>query len=177
MLKRDRAASASIARKCARMLARLLPPQVELVIGTLDERGIAGTDPAAVERILATLCAHARDLMPNGGSMRIDCRNTFLDSGYLLSHPWLTPGAYLCVSLSATGAVCDAESRPQAPEPLASTSELRRTQPKVAMLHALVEEEGGMVHFSSVAGQGCVARLYFPLVDGPSAACSEERKM
>lgn len=162
MLKRDRAASASIARISAATLARLLPAQVQLEAGTLDERGVARIDLRALEQILSTLCAHAREVMPNGGSMRIDCRNTFLDSGYLLSHPWLTPGAYVCVSLSATGPVCDA---------------LHRTQPKVAMLHALVEEEGGMVHFSSVAGQGCVARLYFPLVDGSSAAFSEERKM
>lgn len=169
MLKRERAAVAGIARMSAAILARLLPAQVQLEAGTLDERGVVRIDPRALEQILATLCTHPRIAMPAGGTIRIECRNTFLDSGHLLSNPWVVPGAYACVSLSAIGVARDAATRQSASEPIPTTSEAHLAQPDVPMLCALIEEQGGMVHFSSVAGHGCVTRLYFPLADGASA--------
>ncbi|HEX9728279.1 MAG TPA: PAS domain S-box protein [Gemmatimonadales bacterium] len=159
------------------MLERLLPESVKLrVVDTTDESDVVLLDAEALEQMLVNLCTNARDAMPAGGSLRIECARAQLDEGYLGSHPWVVPGPYLSISVTDTGSGMDQQTRERIFEPFFTTKPPGEgTGLGLAMVYGLMKRHRGMVHVYSEPGLGTTVRLYLPVTGGTPAARTERR--
>lgn len=164
VLLRQLVAPALIVRRVAERLKQHLPLHVQLEIGELDERSIARIDAKALEQLLAGLCSISRDAMPEGGTIRIDCRTTFLDSTYLSTDPWIIPGFYVCVSISDTGSGPAAATHHRVSELLWGKSARPGAARAESMLRGLFDRHRGMVHISPPSNRGMIVRLYLSVV-------------
>lgn len=155
---------AAVVAEMAGMLERLLPAFVRLEVGTLETGSTVRLDSGALEQVLANLCTNARDAMPDGGTIRIECEATWLDAGYHATHPWVKPGPFACISLSDTGSGMDEATRARVFEPFFTTKALGvGTGLGMAMVYGMMKDHDGMVHVYSEPGRGTVIKLYFPL--------------
>ena len=49
------------------------------------------------------LCINAKEAMPEGGRLRIETKNTFVDEEYCRLHPGAKPGRHVLIEISDTG--------------------------------------------------------------------------
>ncbi len=147
------------------LLRRLLPETIQIKLA--DITGPADTilaDTGAVEQMLMNLCTNARDAMPEGGALRIECERTWLDEGYHATHPWVKPGDYVSIAVTDTGTGMDEHTKRKVFEPFFSTKPASKgTGLGMAMVYGLMKEHNGMVHVYSELGQGTTVKLYFPV--------------
>lgn len=176
MLQRELLAPAAVVRSFGGMLTRLVPETIRIELGELDESQVTRLDPGALEQMLANLVTNARDAMPTGGRISVDCRASFLDSGYHATHPWVTPGHFVCIAVSDTGQGMSESVRQRIFEPFFTTKSTGQGSGLgLAMVYGMMKEHGGMVHVYSELGAGSVVRLYFPVVDGVGKAPPRRR--
>jgi two-component system, cell cycle sensor histidine kinase and response regulator CckA len=167
MLARESLAPAAIVQQFSGMLRRLLPVAIRLELDVPDASGVTRLDVGALEQMLANLVTNARDAMPDGGVIRIECRREYLDSGYHATHPWVKPGAYVCISVSDSGQGMPDAVRQRVFEPFFTTKPVGKGSGLgLAMVYGMMKEHEGMVHIYSEPGKGTIVRLYFPVVEG-----------
>ncbi|MCL4865085.1 MAG: response regulator, partial [Gemmatimonadales bacterium] len=146
------------------MLEPLLPAYIQLEVGVLEPTRVS-LDPGALEQVLTNLCTNARDAMPKGGTIQLECATTWLDAGYRATHPWVKPGEYVCLSVSDTGDGMDEATRFRVFEPFFTTKPAGiGTGLGLSMVYGIMKDHDGMVHVYSEPGQGTVVKLYFPAV-------------
>lgn len=158
-----------------RVLQRLLPESIEIQISAGESIGTVRADPGALEQILLNLATNARDAMPEGGTLRIECRRERLDASYHATRPWVIPGEYVCIVVSDTGVGMDEETQRRIFEPFYTTKPAGEgTGLGMAMIYGLVKQQGGFVHVYSELGEGTEVKLYFPAMDVEAAAETQQ---
>src|SRR5256885_2939345 len=80
------------------MLRRLIDTGIRIETRAFESLSAFRADPAQMEQVLLNLAVNARDAMPNGGVLRIETDEAFLDAAYAAAHPGVTAGG--CVGLS-----------------------------------------------------------------------------
>ncbi|MDW5318552.1 PAS domain-containing protein [Rhizobium sp. PL01] len=145
------------------MLRRSLGEAVEI------ETVIAGglwnclIDPANVENALLNLAINARDAMNGTGKLTIEAGNAYLDDAYAQAHDDVTPGQYVVLSVSDTGAGIPEEILDTVFEPFFSTKEEGKGSGLgLSMVHGFVRQSGGHIKLYSEVGHGTTVKLYLP---------------
>ena len=158
------------------MLRRVVPENIEMEFLSEEPTGTVQADGGAVEQILLNLVTNSRDAMPKGGELRIELRQTLLDEGYALTHPWVVLGEFVCLSVSDTGVGMDKRTIEKVFEPFFTTKPRGAgTGLGMAMVYGLVKQHGGFVHVYSEVGQGTTIKVYFPVVQEHSIAAVGHR--
>jgi signal transduction histidine kinase len=75
-------------------------------------------DPGQIQRVLLDLATHARDAMPDGGTVTIETRRIVLTEAFVAQHVTVQPGVYVVLAFSDTGSGIDAEMQLHLFEPL-----------------------------------------------------------
>jgi len=170
----------------SRLARRVLPEDVDLGVRADTEGTVIRADPVAVEQILMNLVTNARDAMPAGGTLRIEAARVAVGEERCRSWGWGTPGEYVVLSVSDTGAGMDAETRRRIFEPFFTTKPVGRgTGLGMAMVYGLVKQHDAYVDVGSEPGKGTAVRIYFPaikesavetgLAESPAARGGHER--
>ena len=74
-----------------------------------------------LETAIVNLAINSRDAMPEGGKLTIETGNAYLDRAYAEAEPDLTPGQYVMVAVTDTGAGISPDNLPQVFEPFFTT--------------------------------------------------------
>lgn len=149
----------SIVGLLARTLGERIPIQVNLAAGLWPVL----VDPAQLESSLVNLATNARDAMPNGGALMIATANRVLDGEYAAGHAELTPGDYVMIEVSDTGAGIPPEIMTRVFEPFFTTKEPGKgTGLGLSMVFGFVKQSGGHINVYSEPGKGTTFRLYLP---------------
>jgi CheY-like chemotaxis protein len=124
-------------------------------------------DANQLEAAIVNLAINARDAMPNGGKLTIDAANVFADEDYSRTTPELSPGQYVCISVSDTGFGMTAEVLERAFEPFFTTKDLGHgTGLGLSQVYGFVKQSGGHIKIYSEQDQGTTIKIYLPKLVG-----------
>jgi CheY-like chemotaxis protein len=128
-------------------------------------------DRSQVDQILANLCVNSRDAIAGGGNITIETRNIVLDVTFCDSHPGLTPGDYVLLSVEDNGCGMGKETLDKLFEPFFTTKEIGKgTGLGLAMIYGIVKQNRGYITVNSELNVGTTFRIYLPRHRGETDA-------
>jgi PAS domain S-box-containing protein len=151
-----------------RLLARALGEQVELETHLASGLWPVEADPGQIEQVLVNLAVNARDAMSVGGRLVIETSNHEL----LEERAGASPGRYVRLTVSDTGAGMDQQVADHAFEPFFTTKPKGAgTGLGLSTVYGIVTEAGGQIELYSEPGVGTTVKVYLPATDrGPTPA-------
>ena len=166
------------------LLRRTLGEHIEFITSLDKTLWPALMDPGQLEQVLTNLAINARDAMPKGGRLAIDCENVDVDSAYAAGRPGLAPGRYVRIRVTDTGSGMDAVTLQRVFEPFFTTKPKGQgTGLGLATVYGIIKQAGGDVSIYSEVGVGTRVHVLLPasdvapmqfraVVDGPSRKVS-----
>ncbi|MEZ6063630.1 MAG: PAS domain S-box protein [Planctomycetaceae bacterium] len=118
-------------------------------------------DPTELSQVLMNLAINARDAMPEGGTLTFEAHNTTLHES--ASAVGLSPGDYVCVSVSDTGTGIPPDVVDQIFDPFFTTKEQGRgTGLGLATCLGIIKSHNGNVSVYSEPRRGTKFTVYLP---------------
>lgn len=157
----------ALVRSMSDLLRRTLGEQTILESHLHADLWSAMTDANQLESALLNLCINARDAMPDGGKLVVETDNVRLDERYTQNHPGLTPGNYVALSVSDTGAGMSPATLEKVFEPFFTTKPIGQgTGLGLSMIYGFAKQAGGHVRIYSELGMGTTVKLFIPASEG-----------
>ena len=145
------------------LLQRALGENVNVRVKAGKALWPARVDPSQVDDAIVNLAINARDAMPDGGTLTIETRNVALDDDYAAQHVEVTPGDYVMLAVSDTGAGMAPEVVARAFEPFFTTKqEGQGTGLGLSQVFGWIKQSGGHIKIYSEVGHGTTIKLYLP---------------
>jgi signal transduction histidine kinase/CheY-like chemotaxis protein len=136
-----------------RLLRRLLGEDVKIVLELPDSVVHVKLDPMQLEQVVVNLAVNARDAMPRGGTLSIRVERP--------------APAVVRLVVSDTGVGMTEEVRARVFEPFFTTKPVGKgTGLGLALVFAVVRQNGGTVNVDSELGRGTTFTIDFPEVEG-----------
>ncbi|WP_295488173.1 PAS domain-containing sensor histidine kinase [uncultured Pseudomonas sp.] len=136
--------------------------RVQLIDRTQPDLWLTCVDPPQLESALLNLCLNARDAMPEGGAVSIQCENIDMDP-LLAAGLDAAPGEYLHLAVADQGEGMTQEVAERAIDPFFTTKPLGQgTGLGLSMVYGFVRQSGGQMQIQSTPGQGTTVHLYLP---------------
>ncbi len=156
------------------MLSRTLGEQIEIEVIPAQDLWLGLADPSQVESALTNLAINARDAMPDGGRLTIETANKHLDESYAAESIDVTPGDYVMLAVSDSGAGIPPDILDRVVEPFFTTKEEGKgTGLGLSMIYGFAKQSRGHMRLYSEVGHGTTVRLYLPRA-APGATVVEE---
>jgi signal transduction histidine kinase/ActR/RegA family two-component response regulator len=119
-------------------------------------------DPLQLEAAILNVALNAAAAMPTGGKLTIELASVSLDEAYAARHPEITPGQYILIALSDTGAGMPAETVARAFDPFFTTKpDGHGSGLGLSMVYGFVRQSGGHIKIYSEPGHGTSVKFYF----------------
>jgi two-component system, cell cycle sensor histidine kinase and response regulator CckA len=148
------------------LLRRLIGEHITLQISKAPDLGRVRGNEIQLEQVLMNLVLNARDAMPEGGTLAVATRNVEVTDILGREQLRLTPGPYVMLSVSDTGAGMDAVTQASIFEPFFTTKAPGEgTGLGLATVYAIVQQAGGAIYVYSEPGLGSTFKVYFPRID------------
>jgi len=159
-----------VLREVIALLKRTLPKSISIreSFAAPDGSGTAASlvvgDPGQIHQVFLNLALNARDAMPGGGVLTFQTEAVTLDEQSCGLLAVSSPGSYLRVSVSDTGAGIPYEHQARVFEPFFTTKDNKKgTGMGLAMVYGIVKNHGGAVELVSQPGHGATFNIYLPL--------------
>jgi len=134
---------------------------------------LAMADPAQIESALVNLVLNARDALPNGGRIVIECTATAIDEAYANRFEELSAGDYIVLSVSDNGTGMPPEVLKRATEPFFTTKDVGKGSGLgLSMIFGFAKQSGGHLNIYSELGHGTTVKLYLPQANGTDEAAA-----
>lgn len=147
----------------AKLLRRTVGEHIEIMVDADSDAWPVIADRAQLEAAITNLATNARDAMPKGGRLTISVARRYLDDDYSSIHPEVTPGEYMLIAVSDTGAGIAPELMEHIFEPFFTTKdEGKGSGLGLSMVYGFIKQSGGHVSVYSEPGIGTSVRLYLP---------------
>lgn len=146
-----------------------LPAGVRVKVSALPNAQVMG-DAVELHQIIANLCSNAAQAMPRGGEIDIAVELLTVSAGRALTVGLLTPGEWLCLSVTDSGVGLDAAQMQTIFQPFYTTRKSGvGTGIGLTVVRNIVTSMGGAVHVMSRPGGPTRFSVYFPAVHAPAA--------
>jgi len=153
----------SLVVRTSELLRRSIGDHITLTTGLASGLWDVRADPNQVENALMNLAINARDAMPQGGRLMIETRNVVVDAEQVGAGLDLTPGDYVAMSVSDTGAGIPPEIRNRVFEPFFTTKPIGRGSGLgLAMIYGFAKQSSGDVTLYSEVDHGTIVTMYLP---------------
>ena len=140
------------------LVGRSCNESIELTFDFADDVPPIEADPGELQSSLVNLVINACDAMPDGGTLTIgSARRT------VQSHPHLSPGEYVVLTVRDTGTGMTDEVRQHAFEPFFTTKEIGKgTGLGLSAVYGMARQLGGDVNIVTSEGEGTTIELLLP---------------
>ncbi|UPK32980.1 PAS domain S-box protein [Bradyrhizobium sp. 186] len=157
----------ALALEAAKLLHPTLGEQITITPQLTEDAWPALVDPNQLTAAILNLALNARDAMPDGGTLVLETRNIFLDDGYASMNVDITPGNYVMIAVSDTGAGIPADLIDRVFDPFFTTKEVGKgTGLGLSMVFGFVKQSGGHIKIYSEEGHGTSVKIYLPRSTG-----------
>ena len=161
-------------RQVEELLRQTVPKMIAIDLNLDAGVWAVKADPMHIEQILLNLGSNAVDAMPDGGRLAIETRNMVLDQKFCKDHLYATPGNYVLMMITDTGAGMDATTVAHMFDPFFTTKAVGKGMGLgLASVHGIVKTLGGYILCYSEPGRGSVFKIYLPAVDEKPAASAD----
>jgi signal transduction histidine kinase len=144
-------------------LRHVIGEQIELVMVPAPDLSPVKVDPSQFEQMMVNLAINARDAMPNGGKLILETSNVTLTQDYAYQHAGMTPGRYVMVAVSDTGAGMTDEVKAHLFEPFFTTKGMTAgTGLGLSTVYGIVKQSSGYALVYSELGHGTTFKIYLP---------------
>ena len=145
------------------LLRRLIGEKVTLEVVHGRDLWPVKTDISQLEQVIVNLAVNARDAMADGGRLELRTRNVTEAECAAYGYKPMSPGDYVLVEVSDTGAGIPPEIIDKIFEPFFSTKEVGKgTGLGLSMVYGIVKQSGGFVFPEFELGQGTIFRIFLP---------------
>lgn len=157
------------------LLTRTLGGSVEIEISREAGLWPAMADAGQVENALLNLAINARDAMPGGGRLTLECMNARLDEAYVVGNVDMMPGDFVVLAVSDSGSGMPSSVLEHVFEPFFTTKEVGQgTGLGLSMIYGFAKQSGGHVTIYSEEGKGTTVKLYLPRSGENAVPCGPE---
>ncbi len=145
------------------LLRRTMGEQIQIELVAASGLWLTRCDPNLLENAVLNLSINARDAMPKGGKLIIETANTHFDAAYATRQRDVTPGQYVCLSVTDTGTGMSPDVIARAFDPFFTTKPLGQgTGLGLSMVYGFARQSEGSVSIYSELGRGTTVKLYLP---------------
>ncbi len=159
------------------LLRRVIPESIVVEHVRAPEQVVVRADRGQIEQVLMNLCVNARDAMPQGGRLTIECSVAAATANVVDGAGLQQEGRQAVLTVRDSGKGMDATILARAFEPFFSTKEQGRgTGLGLAVVYGIVKQHGGQVRVDSRPGEGATFSVLLPCVErtvGPTTARTE----
>ena len=156
------------------LLRRTIGEAIRLRIVTADGLWRTLCDAPQLESAILNLAINARDAMRQGGTLTIETCNTQLDGAFAANHEGVTPGQYICISVTDTGTGMAADVLEKAFEPFFTTKPMGQgTGLGLSMIYGFARQSEGYAKIYSELGIGTTFKLFLPRYFGEGEIAEE----
>ncbi len=149
-----------LVRNMQNMLERVLGEHIELSIRSEEDPWMVKVDPVQLEQVILNITINARDAMPRGGRLELECGNLYWSGDGTND---TSPGAYATLVARDTGVGMDAETLSRVFEPFYTTKDRSQgTGLGLAVSYGIVKQAGGYIWATSEPGKGSTFRILLP---------------
>ena len=158
-----------IAKEVLKLLRASLPTTIDIVQRIETRAPILG-DPVQMHQILMNLCTNAAHAMQmSGGTLTVTLEDTHLGTADAPALQGLNPGLYLKTVVSDTGCGMPTEISERIFEPFFTTKPKGEgTGMGLAVVHGIVNRQGGRIQVSSAPGEGSAITVWLPALENDS---------
>ena len=147
------------------LMRRMLGATIEIETASVPGLWEAYADAGQLENALLNLAINARDAMPEGGRLRIECRNEQLDATERPVDADRPSGDFVLVTVSDSGTGMPASVLEHVFEPFFTTKAPGEGSGLgLSMVYGFAKQSGGHVSVRSEEGRGTTVRIYLPRV-------------
>ena len=159
----------------ARLLRPTLGEQIEIESMLAPDSSPALIDPSQLSTAILNLALNARDAMPNGGKLTLETKNVVLDENYAAMNSEVTPGNYVMIAVSDSGAGIPANLLEKVFEPFFTTKDVGKGSGLgLSMVYGFVKQSNGHIKIYSEEGHGTTVKLYLPQATGIAGALADD---
>jgi signal transduction histidine kinase len=162
-------------KESASLLRASLPSDVELVIEDVPADIAVAAELSQLQQVILNLCSNAAHAMDDKGCIRVAVKQEQVTAAVAMNDGELSPGSYVCLSVSDNGRGIDERIARRMFEPF-FTTRLAGTGLGLATVREIVRDHNGAINVQSEAGCGSRFEIWLPAVaagviatDGPSA--------
>lgn len=149
-----------------RLLARTTKESIKIVVDLGNDLWRTNADPGQMEQVLLNLAVNADAAMPNGGTLAIRTSNKYLSEEAAAQKAELTPGNYVCISVSDDGVGMSEATAAHMFEPFFTTKGIGEgTGLGLSTVYGIVKQAGGYIYAYSEEGRGTTFNVYLPATD------------
>ncbi|MBR8833411.1 MAG: GAF domain-containing protein [Stigonema ocellatum SAG 48.90 = DSM 106950] len=135
-------------------------------------------DATQMQQVLINLAVNARDVMPDGGILRVCAKNFFIDENYARINLEASVGAYIVITVSDTGMGIPPEILDRIFDPFFTTKEVGKgTGLGLSTVMGTIKSHGGFVKVASEVGKGSQFQVYLPAVSEAFSQPEEDQEM
>ncbi len=153
-----------LAKEVFTLLRASLPATVILELSVDPACPAVSADASQMHQVLMNLCTNSWQSLPaQRGRVTIALAPVALDDVHAVNLPDLTPGKYLRLSVSDTGAGMDSATKARIFEPFFTTKPTGQgTGLGLAVVHGIVQAHHGAIVVDSQASTGTTVHIYLP---------------
>ncbi|GAB5467081.1 MAG: hypothetical protein Kilf2KO_01110 [Rhodospirillales bacterium] len=149
------------------LLLRTLGGQIAIETEAASDLWLASVDSGQVENAVLNLALNARDAMPDGGTIRIDCANLRIDAAQAARNGEVEPGDYVVLRVRDEGQGMSASVQARVFEPFFTTKRPGEGSGLgLSMVYGFVRQSGGHAVVESEVGSGSAVSLWLPRAFG-----------
>jgi len=165
-----------IVENASSILRHGIEPKIKIVLKLDAKKHIAMLNRARMENVLINLGLNARDAMPAGGTLTIETFNVMLDEIYCSASPFdITPGEYICVSITDSGIGMSIALQKKIFEPFFTTKKTG-TGLGLSSVYGVIQQHQGAVNVYSEENVGTVFNIYIPVEKSENGDSLKQKK-